>query len=351
MTRYPGATAWTGSELIVWGGINTDERRPRFFNDGASYTPARHSWRKLPRAPLSARDNAASAWTGSQLFVWGGGISRYRTDGATYDPRTRQWRLLPSAPIPEYAQATAVAIDGKVVLITSRRSDSATIYADEYDPATNHWTALPDLALPAGHKMSYLAALGAGETVFVWSMWASNLGQGDPYPLGTDGYALSPGIRRWQPAPIPADTDSDVRNPLWTGSRVLLLGEGPWCGNYCTPGPPHGFSGVSIDPVTGKRMAVAQPSDVKRAHDSQSAGALSYYGTYGWTGSYVIDLVELSGEPGGLGGIAAAWDPRRNKWTDLPRPPHHQGDADMVWTGHGLLVMTADGALLQFAPR
>ncbi|MBA2643371.1 MAG: hypothetical protein H0U82_10650, partial [Actinobacteria bacterium] len=84
--RLMPASAWSGRELLIWGG--TDERFQRFFRDGAAYDPESDSWRRLPRAPISARA-PLSVWTGRELLVWATAV-RVRDrprDGAAYDPR------------------------------------------------------------------------------------------------------------------------------------------------------------------------------------------------------------------------------------------------------------------------
>ncbi|MFN2390034.1 MAG: Kelch repeat-containing protein [Actinomycetota bacterium] len=39
-----------------------------------AYDPAADRWRTLPRSPIPAREFPALAWTGEELFVWGGGL-------------------------------------------------------------------------------------------------------------------------------------------------------------------------------------------------------------------------------------------------------------------------------------
>jgi hypothetical protein len=62
-------------------------------------------WRRLPEPPrqLAGRSGPAVAWTGRELVVWGGtsgqGASlRLYANGAAYDPKTGRWAPLPPAP-------------------------------------------------------------------------------------------------------------------------------------------------------------------------------------------------------------------------------------------------------------
>ena len=103
--RAYSASAWTGEELLVWGG--TDGRQEQFFDDGAAYDPETDSWRRLPRAPIGPRA-PLSVWTGHEVIVWGTAVrvgDRPR-DGAAYDPLGNTWRRIANAPI-ELTDATA----------------------------------------------------------------------------------------------------------------------------------------------------------------------------------------------------------------------------------------------------
>ncbi|MDQ4069308.1 MAG: B-box zinc finger protein, partial [Actinomycetota bacterium] len=103
--RTPAATAWTGTEMVVWGGVSADA----FFADGAAYDPARDRWRPVSQSPLQARDGVASAWTGRELIIWGGGDLREGfPNGAAYDPAADRWRPIADSPIPRRAAPVVV---------------------------------------------------------------------------------------------------------------------------------------------------------------------------------------------------------------------------------------------------
>ena len=58
--RINAAVAWSGREVLVWGGFNGEAR----WGDGGAYNPATNRWRRLPKSPMAARTEPASAWTG-----------------------------------------------------------------------------------------------------------------------------------------------------------------------------------------------------------------------------------------------------------------------------------------------
>jgi N-acetylneuraminic acid mutarotase len=96
-----GHTAvWTGTELLVWGGSG-GPRGPLYLSDGARYSPAVDVWAPLPAAGApSPRAGHTAVWTGTELLVWGGidGGSviyggRYRPSGAPLAPHDARYFL------------------------------------------------------------------------------------------------------------------------------------------------------------------------------------------------------------------------------------------------------------------
>jgi hypothetical protein len=53
------------------------------------YDPTTNTWSPLPKSPLRGREPAVTAWTGTELIIWGGQAvtdGQYLTDGATLGP-------------------------------------------------------------------------------------------------------------------------------------------------------------------------------------------------------------------------------------------------------------------------
>jgi hypothetical protein len=80
--RWSPFAVWTGHEMLLWGGQTyASDRAPRQIGGavgGSAYDPETDAWRPIadPRAGTIVAD--ASAWTGSELFVWGGGAGKPR---------------------------------------------------------------------------------------------------------------------------------------------------------------------------------------------------------------------------------------------------------------------------------
>jgi hypothetical protein len=111
---------WTGSEIIVWGGCSREaDARATHFNDGARYNPQTDTW-----TPLSTQNTpqgrycASVAWSGTEMLVWGGvddahassydDPRRYLGTGARYNPATDVWAPIPTNGAPSPRLVTSV---------------------------------------------------------------------------------------------------------------------------------------------------------------------------------------------------------------------------------------------------
>ena len=70
--RWRHSAVWTGAEMILWGGESGDFQST-VFNTGGRYSPSTDTWSNTPTmgAPLAAAQHAA-IWTGTEMILWGG---------------------------------------------------------------------------------------------------------------------------------------------------------------------------------------------------------------------------------------------------------------------------------------
>jgi N-acetylneuraminic acid mutarotase len=100
--RSAHVAVWTGTEMIVWGGYFRLQLFPsgrwvtNYIFTGARYAPLTDSWTPLSTtgAP-AARVWPVAAWTGREMLVWGGtNYDGKLRSGGRYTPDTDTWQLM-----------------------------------------------------------------------------------------------------------------------------------------------------------------------------------------------------------------------------------------------------------------
>jgi Kelch motif len=85
--RWNHVAVWTGKQLLVWGGRSDAGLQSVYPASGVAYDPTRDRWSALPQSPLRGRDDSVAVWTGTRMIVWGGvAQSGVLTDGAAFRP-------------------------------------------------------------------------------------------------------------------------------------------------------------------------------------------------------------------------------------------------------------------------
>lgn len=163
--------AWTGSKMIVWGGVYFSNGVANYRGDGAIYDPVGNSWTPMNAtgAP-GARYGASSVWTGSRLIVWGGYNGGDFNDGYAYDPATDTWSPISTVNAPSGRNMAATAWTGSRMIVWSGyQGNSAGSRADgaQYDPVANVWIPLSTSSAPAGAGQA--ATVWTGDMMLTWS--------------------------------------------------------------------------------------------------------------------------------------------------------------------------------------
>jgi Kelch motif len=246
MRRLDPASAWTGEELLVWGGW---DGRNQFYDDGAVYDPATTQWRSLPQAPISARA-ALSVWTGEEFIVWGTAVrvDERPHDGAAYNPRADSWRLIAESPI-ELTDATAVWTGREMIVFGAalhggNMPESKTAIGAAYDPATDGWRILPDSTLSPQAS----TAAWTGHELVAWDY------------LNHSG-AYSPTADRWRQLPdLPLDSGECVPRSVVVNEKVF--------GDYCG-------QATEYDPSRDRWRDVSRPEFAGWGLEVVDAGAVA----------------------------------------------------------------------------
>lgn len=340
--RTDPVVAWTGRELIVWGGQATDSLA--YFSDGASYDPASNSWRPLPPSPLSARGSASGLWTGSELIVFGGELitgshrrqPQTSDQAAAYDPTTGTWKRLPNPPLSPRDGALSVWTGDEALFLGGYGDDSAYLGdGAAFDPATGRWQHIAAPTPPPHHQVDWQVLVRVGARVLGFADWArsQSLG-GGTYHLwgGCDMYSFDPATGAFKLVPNRPNALPAVDDAVFSG-RVLLVSSAPYNCGECSHPPTSDVEDL-YDPATNTWRRI--PTDP--AEGFQSPALV-------WTGVAFISL-----DAGAPSAGAVLYDPSAGSWRKMPSPPPGcVVGAPPVWTGRQLLVYCASGGYVAHA--
>ncbi|MGZ3454930.1 MAG: hypothetical protein ACXVEF_35335 [Polyangiales bacterium] len=216
--RTSTAAAWTGGEMFVFGG-GTSETSPG-LKDGALYRLNKNTWEVLPAVTVvsNGRKEAVGVWTGFYFIAWGGRDgSTFLNDGVEYDPSTKTWSKLPVSPLSVRSAPAAVwnPKDSRVVIWGGY--DATTSLADgaEFDPITNTWTKLP--AAPISGRTGHVM-LWTGTEVLIWAGRAAS-----GAVLG-DGALYNPTTKVWRKLPTASIGARALPMGAMTASGALFFG-------------------------------------------------------------------------------------------------------------------------------
>ena len=304
--RYWHSAVWTGSEMIVYGGMSDVGT---VYGDGSRYDPATDTWSLVSSigAP-GQRQSHVAVWTGSEMVIWGG---RGDLSGGRYDPVTDTWRPMSIANAPAYRWSASVVWTGTQMIVWGGDGGGVALNTGgRYDPASDAWTPLPTAPLA---PRIFHAAAWTGSRMVVWGGYNGYIGQ-----MYGDGARYDLGTNSWLPVSAAGAPNARFyHTAVWTGSEVVV-----WGGlNY----PVYDLSGGRYNPVT----------DTWTPTSLAGAPSLRWFHTAVWTGSEM--LVE-GGTPGAVSG--GRYNPATDVWTatsSLNSPPGSEG-ATGVWTGKELIL-------------
>jgi hypothetical protein len=223
---------WTGTELIVWPGLNPSARV------GGRYDPNTDTWKAMTRdgAPIQ-QQYSSIVWTGTTMIVWGGFVDGAcaSAEGAIYDPATDTWRSMPTVGAPHPRSAHSAVWTGTQMIVWGGSAIGAN--AASYDPVADAWFALSEKEAPSPRVSPALFLLpdegtpGAGR-MLVW-------GGGSSYDAATGAlYDFVPD--RWDvvaPFPSPPDTPNpaSTSTTVWTGTEMIAWDVGAGVGARYRP--------------------------------------------------------------------------------------------------------------------
>ncbi|MGH3020090.1 MAG: Kelch repeat-containing protein, partial [Gaiellaceae bacterium] len=210
--RFRGAAAWTGSELVYWGGES--EYGDDVHGDGAAFDPATGDWRPLAAGPLSPRRGAVAVWTGNEVLVWGGDPEAVG-EGAAYDPGRDEWRTLPDSPLDARVPVGAVWTGTEMIVWGSASRAASAVDGAAYDPREDRWRELP----PAPFALNEATLAWTGEEMVVFGARLDGNNWSDTEHAR--GAAFDPATSRWRILP-PYSFSPQASTAVWTGRELVV---------------------------------------------------------------------------------------------------------------------------------
>jgi hypothetical protein len=321
-----GASVWTGSELIVWGGWTGSETS----DEGARFSPVPGTWTPLSSvgAP-AARQYPLSVWTGTEMIVWGGvsgGSSLPATNpGALYHPATDIWRpmTITNAPPTTYGYGPAIWTGSRMLVWGFR--NNTNLHALEhlgyiYNPSANTWTTMATNGAPSARQ--YFTAVWTGSEMIIWG-GGTNTAASSAFRNG-GRYRLSDNT--WRPMNTNVAPEG-VRgaSAVWTGTRMVVWGGA----TQTSPNVLRCATGAAYDPTTDTWTPIAQaPIGARSDHSAVYTGSQMLI----WGGTKGTDAELNDG---------AIYSPASDQWLSIPvlGAPTPRWDHIAAWTGNRMIIV------------
>jgi hypothetical protein len=193
--RYHSAV-WTGDEMIVWGGECCGWPGIE-FNTGGRYDPLEDSWTPTGMVNVpEARERHTAVWTGTEMIVWGGldGSTSVNT-GGRYDPSTDSWATTSMVDALEGRNSHTAVWTGSRMIVWGGLPYPDVPTGGLYAPESDSWTPTSLYCAPE-HRTDH-SAVWSGGLMIIWGGWAGSFAvdSGGIYAYGhevdDDGDGLS----------------------------------------------------------------------------------------------------------------------------------------------------------------
>lgn len=312
------SAVWTGSKLIVYG------------SDGKSYDPSTDTWTNLSATNSpGVRSNHAMLWTGSKVLIWGGSNSSYDNvnTGALYDPSNDTWTPMSVTNAPSVRNQPYAAWTGSKALIWGGYNAGDLKTGAAYDPATDTWIALPTSGAPNGRRFG--SGLWSGKSFMITGGSAQSgatLTSKEYDPVSNTWKAYG-ALEAGSPPPVSFSPEGRFGNAsLAVGNRYFIWGGQPSAFGGGTP-----YSdGAIYDPASNSWAAIA-PTSLGARNNFCSAAV----GT-----KVVIWGGDLSGVDLGDG---AVYDSSSDAWSPMASSSAPSGRSLPACVSTGSAVIVANG--------
>jgi len=313
LARIEHTAVWTGSEMIVWGGVDDSIN---YLNSGGRYNPATDNWTatSTTNAP-TPRIAHTAVWTGSEMIVWGGHDGTLANTGARYNPATNAW--IPTSTInAPLGRASQTAVwTGTEMIIWGGTGFQNT--GGRYNPDMDSWTATTITNAPDG-RISH-TAVWAGNEMIVWGgqdQFFNDLNTGGRYNPSTDSWAPT--------STVNAPSGRYDHTVVWTGNEMIIWGG--YDGSFSS-------SGGRYDPATNSWSGTSMINT--------PAGRESH--TAVWSNNEMIIWAGYNDSIGVMN-TGGRYIPSTNSWTatSTTNAPVGRANHTAIWTGGEMIIWGGD---------
>ncbi|MBA2434439.1 MAG: hypothetical protein H0V54_05020 [Chthoniobacterales bacterium] len=231
--RYWFSAVWTGTEMIVWGGCDAQvcgpggNSDPNGLNNGGRYNPQTDTWQSVSTtgAPTGRWFHAAD-WSGSEMIVWGGinGSGPYNT-GGKYNPSTNSWTATSTTGAPAARGQVRSVWTGSKLMVWGGYNSLLDQYFNTgglYDPVANTWTLTSTTGAPSGRNGHTMVWTGTEAIV-----WGGCNGANCLTGQNTGG-RYNPTTSTWVATTlVEAPQARDTHSAVWTGTEMIVFGGEP----------------------------------------------------------------------------------------------------------------------------
>jgi Dockerin type I domain len=338
-TNAPDARAfqravWTGSEMIIWGGGVSSAG----FVTGGRYNPSTDSWTSTStvNAP-DIRGEETAVWTGTEMIVWGGiccdcgGPCIFRNTGGRYNPSTDTWVATTTTGAPGGRSGhTAVWTGTEMIVWGGNESLTVVKTGGRYNPNTDSWIATSTTGAPGARVLH--TSVWTGSEMIVW-------GGFDFFNFPVRGGRYNPVTDTWMAtSTTKAPKGRYSHAAVWTGSEMIIWGGGPFV-------PVVFNTGGRYSPFTDSWAATSTVNAPAGRNDSAAV----------WTGSEMIVWGGLyyDGSTDYFFNTGGRYDPITDSWlaTTTTGAPDSRSGHSGIWTGTEMIVWggySDDGSSFHF---
>lgn len=262
VATYGCKAVWTGTEIIVWGGVFSVASA-----NGFRYNPSTNVWTAIPTTGQpTARTEFGMQFINNRLVVWGGLSSggTLLNDGAVLNLTTNTWSTINTTGAPSARMSFSCVnntIQNNMIVWGGKSSASVELVTGDgamYNPVTNLWTPITATNAPIGRSRN--VAVWSGIEMIIHGGYGGNTS----LTYLNTGARYNPVTNSWTTTSITGSPRLEFHSGIWIGSKMLISGGSANISNIA--GMPFESNSYLYDPVANSWQASGSMRVRKGSH-------------------------------------------------------------------------------------